>query len=67
MSNLTLAEIYKQFLEFADTREEWDDLLELALTQCLNVGNSMHADLWLSFNDGSECDVKCNVKGVQNE
>jgi hypothetical protein len=60
----TMAQVYKEFLETCETREEWSAMLDLALSECLGAGNSRHGDrwVWLYFQDDTSEDVKCNVR-----
>jgi hypothetical protein len=58
----TMAEMYKGFLEQCSDQFEWDNMIILALSDSISVGNSLYSDIWFLFVDGSDCDVKYNVR-----
>lgn len=55
------AETYKAFLEHCQTWAEFNELLDLALSECFAADLHMAAAtgrVWLAFQDGSDCYVE---------
>lgn len=53
------AEIFRDFLEVCETMEEFEEMLEVALSECFSADLHMAVTgrIWLMFRDGSDCYV----------
>lgn len=53
------ATLFREFLEVCETMEEFEEMLEVALSECFSADLHMAVTgrIWLMFRDGSDCYV----------